>query len=323
MYRFALLGIFLSYLALPSWAHHGGASTSQGPGTPVETNTPLTLPKGSTIVFGRFEAAEFRKFPFAEPNNTDQFRFYQIGASYGLTDYLAATAILPYNAKSQDNHGTLRGIGDAKLLLTLGLNYEPGSGVNFNGPEDTAINLGESNKFYFGLTTGFSAPTGRSNIDIGLGVDGGLQPGFGSYTATVGLSAMKPLSERFTLAADTTLDIFTPNEFDDKFGNEFRANLAGVYEIHADPNSVFRRVDGILELNYLKLSRDETARAGELGTGGQILYIAPGARFQVGDVNIGALLKFPIASGLNEKSIQQGSEGLEKYRFILTLSHGF
>lgn len=321
MYRFALLGLFLSFLT-PALAHHGGASTSQGPGTPIETNTPLTVPKGSTIVYGRVELAKFLKFDHADPYYTDSFRFYQVGAAHGLTDYLTVTAILPFNAKSQDNHGTLRGLGDAKVLFTLGLNIDD-DGLDFNGQEDTAINLGESRKTYLGLIAGFSAPTGRDDIDLGLGVDGGLQPGFGSYTATVGVSACQPLSERFSLAGDVSVDIFTPNEFDDKFGNEFRANVAGVYEIHADPESVFRRLDGVLELNYLALTRDETAAVAELGTGGNILYISPGFRLQVGDYNVGTLIKFPIASALNEREIQQGAEGLEKYRFIFTLSRGF
>jgi hypothetical protein len=322
MYRYALLGLFLSFVP-PVFAHHGGASTSQGPGTPIETNTPLTVPKGQTIVYGRFEIADFRKFAHADPYNIDSFRFYQLGASHGLTDYLTVTAILPFNAKSQDNHGTLRGIGDAKVLFTLGLNYDSENGLDFNGFDDTAVELGESDKTYFGLVAGFSAPTGRSDIDLGLGVEGGLQPGFGSYTATVGLTAMKPLSDRFTLAGDISTDIFTPNEFDDKFGNEFRANLAGVYELYADQEATFKRLDGIVELNYLRLTRDQTAGVSELGTGGQILYLGPGFRAQIGDYNVGTLIKFPIATGLNEKDMQQGAEGLENYRFVFTLSRGF
>ena len=61
----------------------------------------------------------------------------------------------------------------------------------------------------------------------------------------------------------------------------------------------------------------------DLGTGGSILYITPGMRFQVGDVNLGAGVKLPLLKGLNERNLQQGSEGLEKYRLILTSSIAF
>ena len=39
--------------ALPVLTHYGGASISQGSGTPIETNTPLTLPKGTAVIFSR------------------------------------------------------------------------------------------------------------------------------------------------------------------------------------------------------------------------------------------------------------------------------
>ena len=66
-------------LSAPAWAHHGGASLSQGAGTPVETNTPLTLPQGTTIVYTRAELVGFRKFADFEPNNTDSFNFCRKG----------------------------------------------------------------------------------------------------------------------------------------------------------------------------------------------------------------------------------------------------
>lgn len=310
-------------LLTPVLAHHGGTSVSQGPGTPIETNTPLTLPKGGTVIFTRAELAKFRKFSTFEPENVDSFNFFQLGVSHGLSDFLTATAIVPYNIKSQDNVGTTRGIGDLKFLLTLGMNYSAEEGLQLNGEEDTAVNLGESNKTYFGITGGFSVPTGRSDVDFGGGVDGGLQSGFGVPSATLGVSMTKGLSEKFTIAADTGFDWYATQDGGNRFATEFRANVAGVYELYADQESTFRRLDGILELNYLNLARDVSAYLPEQGTGGQILYITPGLRTQIGDYNLGAAVKIPIASALNERSMQQGSEGLEQYRLIITASTYF
>lgn len=304
-------------------AHHGGTSTSQGPGTPIETNSPLTLPEGGTVVFSRAEIASFRKFSAFQPENVDSFQFYQLGVTHGLTDFLSVTAIVPYNIKTQDSVGSFRGFGDGKVLATFGFNYSDEEGLQVNGEDDTAVNLGTSEKTYFGLTTGLSMPTGRHRIDLGTGPDAGLQPGFGVPAFTVGLSMTKGLSENFNLAADVSVDIFSARQNGDRFGNEFRANLAGIAELYADPESFVRRLDGVLELNYLHITRDETARVSELGTGGRILYILPGIRMQVEDFNLAAGVKIPLLKALNERELQQGSEGLENWRLILTLSRFF
>lgn len=324
MYRFLFrVSLLLCLLQASSWAHHGGASISQGPGTPIETNSPLTLPEGSTVIFTRMEYVPFRRFDFAEPNNTRDFQFYQFGVSHGLSDAVSATLILPYNIKTQDNHGTFQGLGDAKFLLNAGMNWDPVEGLRINTAEDVAIDIGESEKVYLGVYGGFTAPIGRDDLDKGMGVDGGLQPGFGSPTFTLGVSAAKALSPNFSITADTSVEVFTAKDNGDKFGNEFRANLAGVWNLHADKEAMFSQVDGVLELNYLRLSRDETGQVPELGTGGGILYLGPGVRAQVGDVNLGAMVKFPIVTGLNERPLQQGAEGLEQFRLILTASTAF
>lgn len=311
-----------SMLAGSAAAHHGGSSLSQGAGTPVETNSPLSLPQGTTIVFTRAELVSFRKFAKDEPNNTDSFNFMQLGVSYGLTDALSVTAILPYNEKNQDNNGSFRGIGDCKVFFNLGMNYSGDDGVQLNGPDDVAINLSESSKTYFSAFAGLSAPTGQTNKDFGAGIDRGLQPGFGSMAFTFGGSVTKALSPKFTIAGDVAYDIFTPHQ-GDKFGNEFRANLAGVYRLHSDDEAFVKQLDAVLELNYLQIARDQTGGLEDQGTGGKILYVSPGARFQVGRFNFGALVKLPVASGLNERFLQQGSEGLEKYRLIFTASTAF
>lgn len=321
----SILAIWLAAACFvaPVLAHHGGSSVSQGPGTPIETNTPLTLPKGSTVLFTRAELAKFKKFDREEPFNIDSFQFLQLGASYGLSDALMATLILPYNSKTQDSQGTASGIGDVQFLLNVGMNYDSVDGLSLNGPEDVGVDIAETGKWYLGGFAGLTIPTGRTNIDLGLGVDGGLQPGFGSTTATLGVSAQKAFGEKFSLVADSSVQLFTPVGGGDKFGNEFRANLAGVYTLSANPESTLRQWDAILELNYLKLSRDEAGSVADLGTGGSILYLTPGTRFQLGDFNIGAGIKLPIIKGLNERPLQQGSEGLEDYRLILTSSYAF
>ena len=119
------------------------------------------------------------------------------------------------------------------------------------------------------------------------------------------------------------MQLFTPQSGGNKFGNEFRGNLAGVYNLYSNPDSLFRQWDTSLELNYLKLSRDESAGISEFGTGGDILYVTPGTRIQLNNFNLGAGIRIPIARSLNEVNLQQGAEGLENYRLIFTGSFAF
>lgn len=317
MFRHLLLALLLT--TAPAAAHHGGASISQGPGTPIETNSPLNIPEGTTIAWTRFEHVDFQKFAFAAPNTTS-FDFLQLGLSHGVTDAFTLTAILPYNLKTQEDFGTYRGVGDVKLLGNLGFHHDPDTGFALNTAQDTGISLEETDHTYFSVFGGFSMPTGNSYVDLGNGADPGLQPGFGSPTFMIGGAATRSLAPGFGLAGDTSYEIFTPRR-GVKFGNEFRVNVAGVYELYGDEEATVSRLDGVLELNFLNLERDVTDGVPEIATGGRILYLSPGLRMQVGDVNVGMLLKFPVAKSLNEASLQQGSEGLENYRAIFTLSY--
>ena len=93
-----------------------------------------------------------------------------------------------------------------------------------------------------------------------------------------------------------------------------------------NPEKFISKIDGILELNFLNIARDEEGGKGLKATGGNIFYLSPGIRFafpKLYNANLGILIKFPIFKDLNEQDQQQGSEGLEKYRAIFSLSFYF
>jgi len=319
--------IILSVLLFPSkaLAHHGGVSLPFGPGSPIETFAPLTLPEGGLVLSARAEQVEWRKFQFAEPKNKDSFTFFNLGLSYGIKPYLTGSVFLPYNFKRQDSLGSTSGIGDIRFLVILGLNYEPGRGVRLNSVKETAVTLegleGQE-KAFFSFYGGFTIPAGKSQEELGGEVDPGMQPGFGSPSFTLGVNMGRALFRSLSLVLDTSYDIFTQRD-DFKFGNEWRINLAGIHELYGNPQKFISKIDGILELNLLNIARDEQAGQGLRATGGTILYLSPGLRFsfpKLQNANLGILIKIPIFKNLNEEGEQQGSEGLEKYRAIVTLS---
>ncbi len=316
----------LLLLPLTAVAHHGGVSLAFGPGSPIETNSPLTLPQGAFVLSSRVEQVEWKKRNFAEPTNKDSFTFFNLGLSYGIKPYLTGTLFMPYNIKRQDDLGSAKGIGDVKFLFNLGFNYDPSiKGIRLNTAQDTAITLEGAKKTYLSLFGGFTLPTGKNRKELGGEIDPGMQPGFGSHTFTLGGSAARQITGALTFVADTSYEIFTRKD-NFKFGNEWRANLAGVYEIYGKPENFISKIDGILELNLLNIARDEEGREKLRATGGTILYLSPGLRFSFPkplNGNLGVMLKFPTLKDLNEKKEQQGAEGLEKVRAILTLSFYF
>ena len=131
-----------------------------------------------------------------------------------------------------------------------------------NSAKETAVSLERlSKKTYFSFYGGFTLPTGKTNLELGGEVEPAMQPGFGSPSYTVGFNAARALLRSFTLIFDTAYDIFTERE-NFKFGNEWRVNLAGVYELYGKPEKFISKIDGILELNFLNLARDEEGEKG-------------------------------------------------------------
>jgi len=318
--------IIFSVLSFPltALAHHGGVSLPFGPGTPIETSTPLTLPEGGLVLSTRVEQVEWRQFQFAEPTNRTSFTFLNTALSYGIKPYLTGSIILPYSIKREESFGSNSGIGDIRFSGILGFNYD-GQGIGLNSQKETAVSLEGKKKVFFSFYGGFTIPTGRTHEGLGGEVDPTMQPGFGSPSFTMGFNASRGLLRSLSLIFDTSYDIFTKRD-NFKFGNEWRINLAGVYELNGNPEKFISRIDGILELNFLNLARDWQGGEGRTATGGNVLYLSPGFRFafpKLQNANLGLLIKIPIFKRLNEQNQQQGSEGLEKYRIIGTLSFYF
>jgi hypothetical protein len=320
---FILIAILI--FPLKALAHHGGVSLPFGPGTPIETASTLTLPEGGVVLYTRTEQVEWRKFQFAEPNNKSSFTFSSLGVSYGITPYLTGSFSVPYSIKRQDSLGSNSGIGDIRFSGILGFHHEPGKGFELNAAKETAISLEGVKKTFFTFYGGFTLPTGKTKMELGGEVDPGMQPGFGSPSFTLGLNAGRSLFRSLSLVADASFDVFTRRD-DFKFGNEYRFNLAAVKELYGKPEKFVAKIDGILELNCLHIARDERGGEKLTATGGNILYVTPGMRFsfpKLQNANLGLAVKIPVYRNLNEQDQQQGSEGLEKYRAIVTLSFFF
>ena len=322
-YGRVLLIIITLSIPVSAFAHHGGVSLAFGPGSPIETASPLTLPDGGFVLGFRAEQVEWKQFDWNKPDNKTSFTFMNTNMSYGFTSAAMGTFIVPYYIKRQEE-GTNEGPADMKFQLTYGFHYDPGVGFSRNTSEDVAVSMEGKKRTYMTVSFMMSLPTGNFHDKINGNIDPGMQPGFGSPAYTLGFAAAHQFGS-FTVNAELSMDFFTERE-NFQFGSEKRFNLAGVYELYGEPKSFISKLDGILELNFLHLNRDQENGEGLPATGGNVLYVSPGLRLsmpKMQNANLGLLVKFPACKDLNEQSQQQGAEGLEKYRIITTLSFFF
>lgn len=306
------------------YAHHGVASLGtaglEGPGSPLETSSSLTLPEGKFLGYLKLDYAKFKKYTPQRDNETDSYTFWMYGLGYGLKSYLSLYLFLPYDVKKlEDNSYNTANFGDVSLMAVLGFKYDDGFQLI---PEMESLD--DLMDWHFTIYGGFTLPTGNPNMkDKDGNIDPGMSIGFGKPTTLLGFSATKQFTENFTLIFDINYLKFFEYEYENKvkykFGDEFRINTAFTYKIYSSVKNKFR-LDLDFEINYLNLGRDKENGIGLQATGGDIIYTLYGFRAYYNTISFGAGVKIPTWTNLNEESLQQGAEGKEKYRIIFTFS---
>lgn len=316
----------LTLLATSVEAHHGvaslGAAGLEGPGAPVETSSSATLPAGKWLAYLKVDHAQSETYD-PDPANPegDYNQYWMLGLGYGFTPWFSAYLFQPYNIKIDEPGGAnSRGFTDPSVMGVVGLKYDDGlMRVPANESLDDLMD------WHFTVYGGLTLPTGDANHRVGSppAIDPGKALGFGKSSFSYGLTATKQVSDRATLVFEAGQIRFQTYRYDDgnrvRFGTETRFNTAVAYRLMWNSDTRFR-LDGNVELNYLSLGRDVENGVGATATGGDMVYGVLGARLYQDNLSLGLALKKPIWTDLNEETQQQGAEGKEEYRFIVTFS---
>lgn len=322
----------VTLMALPARAHHGVASVGfadpEGPGVGLETTAAITLPRrlGFALVKTEFASFQSRGDRDAFPEQKDIAWFNTAALGFGITPWLSAYVFQPYNLKSMDGDvGSHAGLGDTNLMLAFGWKWDEGLRLI---PQKESLD--ELRDWHFLLWAACSIPSGPTERkdEQGRPFAPDMQTGFGAPSTSLGLAVLKQLSTDFTLLAEVNYQYFFAHTYSFtryKFGSETRANTTIAYRAYAKGRL---RVDLVGELVGLNLQRDreDEDRDGPgtmtalSASGGNILYGSLGMRAYVGRVAVGIGAKLPLVGLLNEKSEQQGSEGLENFRASFALS---
>ena len=321
-----LLAICAILCVVPSVvnAHHGVASLGvaglEGPGAPIETSSSATLPEGAFLGYMKLDYASFERYTGEVDDEGDYNAFWMYGLGYGVKSYLSLYTFVPfYTKKPEDNSYTTSGFADVSVTGVLGLKLDDGLRLV---PKNESLD--DLEDWHFTLNAGLTLPTGDANIaDADGNIDPGMSLGFGVPSYSVGLTTTKPFLDRLTAVFEASYVTFGEYEYDDgstmTFGDEVRLNGALTGRIlHATGAKL--RVDANLEGNYLRLGRDEADGEGEDATGGQMLYLVPGLRIYCRSASLGVGVKMPVWTDLNESEDQQGAEGKENYRIIVSFS---
>jgi hypothetical protein len=305
-------------------AHHGvaslGAAGLEGPGAPIETSVSSTLPSKSVLGYAKLDYASFEKFTPERDDEGDYNAFWMFGAGYGATSWLSLYAFAPFYTKTvEDNSFNTSGFADPSFMGVFGFKYDEGLRLT---PD--AESLDDWEDWHFTLFGGFTVPTGKANLKNADGeIDPGMSLGFGKPAGSIGLTTTKVFLSRWTWDLEVSYLFFQEYEYDDgnrtRFGDEVRVNGAIVARLLTKAAAEFR-LDASLEGHYLKLGRDEANGEGELGTGGKMIYAVPGLRAYYKNSSLGVGIKLPAWTDLNEDDIQQGAEGKENYRALVTFS---
>lgn len=316
--------IALLFCATPATAHHGVASLGvaglEGPGAPIETSSSATLAQGTFLLYTKLDYAKFERYTAARDDEGDTNAFWIYGLGYGVKPYLSLYLFVPYSVKKlEDNSFNTAGFADISLMGVLGFTWDEGLKLV---PKNESLD--DLMDWHYTLYGGLTLPTGDAEIRDAQGsIDPGMSLGFGRPSYTLGATATKQFTDRGTWVVDTSYITFTEHEYDDgnrtRFGDELRLNTAWAHRLLTLEERSFR-LDANLEANYLRLGRDESFGAGEEATGGQMIYCLPGLRLYYKEMSLGLGVKIPGWTDLNEEQDQQGAEGREDYRVIVTLS---
>lgn len=323
----ALAAAFALLCAAPARAHHGVASASfagaEGPGAALETTSAMPLPERTVLVLAKSEWAQYRKLAIAAPENKDHASFTTLGFGYGVRPWLGAYVFVPWTVKAQDALGTASGLGDPSLLVAVASKWDEGLRLV---PEKESLD--ELDDWHFSTWASASAPLGATDRrDVtGAPFAPEMQTGFGAPSLSAGLAATKQLSRNLTVLGDLGQQRFFSHRYAGglryRFGTETRANAALSWRVLARPRS---RVDLVGELNGLRIERDRAAEPGAPlapldASGGTILYAGGGMRAALGRFGVALGVRRAAARSLNEGGAQQGSEGLEAFRAMASVS---
>jgi hypothetical protein len=222
-----------------------------------------------------------------------------LGLQYGLSDHLELGVLFGYygatdvgegqehgGAYEFHDFGDISGLADTWIAAKLRVRSAPSGDVALIG--------------------GIKAPTGEDDIVIdGERIDQSLQPGSGSWDASLALAYTRDLGQRCVLDASAQYVLRTQAHAY-RIGDQANVGLALSFLISSDPYGT-RSAWGFVEVSLREQAENEQEGQPHINSGGTTVFVTPGLRADVG-AGVGASvgLQWPVIQSLND--VQQELE---------------
>ena len=331
-------GAALLALSAPALADHMGPS-SVGGGGGLTVSSPDTLDAGHGSIGFRlsYTRPEHRSDAELEAlaadgiaaHNTDYNLNASLGVAYGINHHLTVAAELPYVRRDDlreggvgevERLGSVAGIGDVNILAKYRLT--DGEGVGF------------------ALIGGIKLPTGSTHRRSGDGerLETEHQPGTGSWDPLFGAAAAAKLGP-LRLSASALYQVSTKGAQGTRLGDRLQGGIALSHHFgetgHSHPEASHNHHHGdeldeahetpegfsweaFVELGGEYEGRQKIGGETEQASGGEWLYVAPGARFNFASAwSAGAAIALPIWQDI------RASHPDNRYRLMLSLGRSF
>lgn len=306
----------LLVLAAPSsaWATHASVGTGLAHAGPITTSSASTLPRGRFAVtlaaeyqrfdtFSEGELAEFVQRGEEDIHNVDSLLVTTLGLAFGVTDDLTLHLRIPHVTRNNISEGEGAGaefLGDSGGVGDVGLLGH----YRFLGEEDGGLQAA--------LLLGLKLPTGKTSEQGTEGAfDAEFQPGSGSWDPSAGVAVTKPLGP-VSLDASLLYTLVTEGTQDTELGDSLSYNAALSYKAFGGPASL----DLIVEANGVCRHKEETGGAEDENSGGNIVFLSPGARVTFKGLMAYFSIGFPVVQDLN------GLQNEVRYRAVGGISLG-
>jgi hypothetical protein len=314
-------------------ADHASVGLGGGAGSPIYTESAITLPAGRWSTSLRSEYNNFSRIANpqladSERHSVDILSSTALGLSYGVTDDLTLGLRLPYierqNVREADHHVYDHGHGahhHTDRILDLGDPEGLGDATLFG---EYRFLRSADQQTHLAALFGVKLPTGATHRkSSGERLETEFQPGSGSTDGLLGVAATH-LSGAISYDASLLYSLVTTGAQHTDMGDVLGYNLAASYRLGgerpANPYDLTQphAWDLILELNGEHRERVQIHGQREENSGGNIVYLSPGVRY-LNKTGWGLALSLgvPVAENLN------GTQADPDYRVLSSLNVAF
>ncbi len=340
----------ITFLGLPiqAMADHVGLQIDGGAGSAITTMGGQTLAKNQHVLSLAYQYLDLDELSDdtllgseEELHSVKDFSQASIGYSFGITDRLTLSAVLPYVSRDgfrEAEHGHDEEFGESEHEDEAEEEHHDGdeseeeiASSDLSGWGDLSLLgryslTGDNTKHQYALLAGVKIPTGSTSEKLGDGERAEVehQPGSSSWDPLLGLAYSNQLNSQWSFSSNVLYQLTSEGKRDTEIGDSLLYNAAfildpadhshhgGAPTDHVDQNWQY-----VVELNGEWRGETEVDDVEDANTGGNVIFASAGLRWSYGLWGIHLSVATPILEDLN------GVQSEPDWRMSTGISYSF